>query len=133
MNDLQKVILQFILSQDRNLQLDFHLRNQIIMQVYKLSDVKKWGLDIESQITDNMIVELIFNKQKIDNVNNKKRFLESDLFEKFYKFERIKEDSYWTGIDSEQEIERVEKSILKIVTTVYNLNGEIIRYTLNAY
>jgi|SRR5690554_780528 len=133
MSSLQNMIIKLIQSQERNIQLDFYLRSQIIMQIYKLSDVKNWGFDIENQITNDMIIELTFKKQKFDNVNNKRRLLDSDLFEKFYKFERIKEDSYWTGLDCAQKIELIENRILKIIYTVYDLNGETIQYTLNAY
>ena len=114
MSSLQNMIIKFIQSQERNIQLDFYLRSQIIMQIYKLSDVKNWGFDIENQITNDMIIELTFKKQKFDNVNNKRRLLDSDLFEKFYKFERIKK----ILTDRARlctKIELIENRILKII------------------
>ena len=133
MPDLQNLIIKFVQSNQSNLQFDFYSRNQIVLQIYKISDVKNWGFGIEKQIIQDLIIELTFNKQKIDNDINKARFIKSNLFDCFYKFETIKEDSYWTGIDSKQDLEQIEKQILEIIDTVYSLKGEKIEYTLNAF
>ena len=133
MSDLKKLIIQFIQTQDRNLQFDFYLHNQIILQIYKLYDIKTWGYGIEKQIVSDLVVELTFNKQKFNNENNKRRLLNSDLFHRFYRFDTIKEDSYWIGIDSKQSTELIESQILEIINTVYDLNGENIVFTVNAF
>lgn len=133
MQDLQSLLIQFVQSNQSNLQFDFYSRNQIVLQIYKINDVKNWGFGIEKQIIQDLIVELTFNKQKIDNSKNKERFLKSNLFDCFYKFDTVKEDSYWTGIDSKHDLEKIENQILGIIDTVYSLKGEKIEYTLNVF
>ena len=133
MSEIQKLILQFIQSTERSIQFDLYSRKQIVLQTYKRYDVRNWGYGIENKIIEDLIVELTFNKQKINNDKNKERFLKSDLCSKFFRFDTIKEDSYWTGIDSKTDIDSIIMIIFEIIDTVYDLGDEKVEFTLNAY
>lgn len=133
MSEIQKLILEFIQSTERSIQFDIYSRKQIVLQIYKRYDVKNWGYGIENKIMEDLVVELTFNKQKIDNDKNKERFLKSDLCSKFCRFDTIKEDSYWTGIDSKPDTGLIMRNILEIIDSVYDLGDEKVEFTLNAY
>jgi hypothetical protein len=133
MSEIQKLILQFIQSTERSIQFDIYSRKQIVLQIYKRYDVKNWGYGIENKIMEDLVVELTFKKQKIDNDKNKERFLKSDLCGKFCRFDTIKEDSYWTGIDSKLDTDLIMRNILEIIDSVYDLGDEKVEFTLNAY
>ena len=133
MPDLESFLTQFVNSNERNIQLDFYSRNQIVLQLYKLCDVKTWNYGIEEFIKDDIIIELTFNKNKIDNQNNKHRFFNSDFFKDFIKMDSVKEDSYWTGVDIKLSITTIKQMIIKIVNTVYDIKNEKIEFRLTAY
>ena len=130
---LDSLLTQFVNSNGRNIQLDFSSRNQIVLQLFKLSDAKTWNYGIEEIIKDDIIIELTFNKNKIDNQNNKHRFINSEVFKHFIKMDSIKEDSYWTGVDEKMNISVIKQMIFKIINTVYDLKDNKIEYSLTAY
>jgi hypothetical protein len=133
MSDLNSLLTQFVNSNERNISLDFYSRNQIVLQLYKLCDVKTWNYGIEEFIKDDIIIELTFNKNKIDNQNNKHRFFNSDVFRDFIKMDSVKEYSYWTGVDIKLSINTIKQMIIKIINAVYNLKNETIEFKLIAY
>ncbi len=133
MPNLESLMTQFLNSDERKIQLDFYSRNQIILQLFKLSDVKTWNYGIEKYIKDEIVIELTFNKNKIDNQNNKHRFINSEIFKAFFKLDSIKEDSYWTGVDIKLNITQINQMIIRIINTVYELKNETVEYRLTAY
>ena len=98
-----------------------------------MRDVKKWGKNIEQYVQGDIVIELTFNKNKIDNSNNKERFNNSDLKDTFMKVDNIEQDSYWLGLNISLGINQIQKEILKIVHTVYKIENELVEFTLNAY
>jgi hypothetical protein len=133
MPDLNSLLTQFINSNERNISLDFYSRNQIVLQLYKQCDVKTWNYGINEFIKDDIIIELTFNKNKIDNQNNKHRFLNSEVFKDYIKMDSVREDSYWTGVDIKLAISTINQMIIKIINTVYDLKNETIEFRLIAY
>ena len=133
MPDLNSLLTQFVNSNERNISLDFYSRDQIVLQLYKLCDVKTWNYGINEFIKDDIVIELTFNKNKIDNQNNKHRFLNSEVFKDFIKMDSVKEDSYWTGVDIRLAINSINQMIINIINTVYDLKNDIIEFRLIAY
>jgi len=63
MNNLTAFLTRFIELNEKNLQLDFFCRKQVILQIFKMLDVKKWGKNIEQYVQGDIVIELTFNKQ----------------------------------------------------------------------
>ena len=98
-----------------------------------MCDVKKWGKNIEQYVQGDIVIELTFNKHKIDNSNNKERFINSDLNYTFKEVDNIEQDSYWLGLNISVGINQIQKEILNIIHTVYKIENEPVEFTLNAY
>jgi len=133
MNNLTAFLTRFIELNEKNLQLDFFCRKQVILQIFKMRDVKKWGKNIEQYVQGDIVIEMTFNKHKIDNSNNKERFINSDLNYTFKKVDNIEQDSYWLGLNISVGINQIQKEILNIIHTVYKIENEPVEFTLNAY
>ena len=133
MADLTSLLTEFIHSSESNLQLDFYSRKQVILQIYKLTEVIKWNYGIENYIMDDFVVELTFNKSKIDNEGNKQRFLDTNLFSDFIKVDTVNTDSYWAGISKELDLNQILMKIQRIIRSVYDLKDQPIEYSLTAY
>ena len=133
MTELTNLLSTFIQSTESNLQLDFYSRNQIILQIYKLNDVKNWNYGIENYISYDLVVELTFNKNKIENKENKQRLLKSEIYSDFIKIDTVETDSYWSGINKKLSINLVYLRIQDIINTVYDLKDEPVEHSLTAY
>ena len=133
MNNLTAFLTRFIELNEKNLQLDFFCRKQVILQIFKMRDVKKWGKNIEQYVQGDIVIELTFNKHKIDNSNNKERFISSYLNYTFKKVDNIEQDLYWLGLNISVGIIQIQKEILNIIHTVYKIENEPVEFTLNAY
>lgn len=133
MSSLINLLTKFVYSSERNMQLDFFSMNQIVLQIYKRSDVQNWNFGIETYIADDLIVELTFNKNKLNNQSNKQRFLGSIVFKDFIKVDTVNTDSYWTGISINQDINHIQQKIQIIISSVYDLKNQKLEYSLTAY
>jgi hypothetical protein len=133
MNNLTAFLTRFIELNEKNLQLDFFCRKQVILQIFKMDDVKNWGKNIEQYVQGDLVIELTFNKHKIDNSNNKQRFINSDLKDTFKKIDDIQQDSYWLGLNSSSGINQIQKEMLSIIHNVYKIDNEPVEFTLNTY
>lgn len=133
-NSLLQFIETFVNSNEQKIQLDIFRDSQVILQIYKLEDVKYWGLDIESYIEKEFIIELTFSKNKKSNSENLKRFESSEWIEKFVKIDTIKENSYWLGINKNVDIKEFEQIISSLLDSVYEFTGnETVEFTVKAY
>lgn len=133
-NSLLQFIEIFVNSNEQKIQLDIFRDSQVILQIYKLEDVKHWGLDIESYIEREFIIELTFSKSKISNSENLKRFEYSEWFKKFVKIDNITENSYWFGINKNIDIKEFEQIIFSLLDSVYEFNdNETVEFTVKAY
>ncbi len=130
MKSLQSLILTFLSSKERNLQLDFFRDNgQVLLQLYKQYDVNTWGIDFSSSDLDASVLELRFHKDKSNDKENNQRFVNSSLF---MEFNLVEKNTYFMRISSGTDSRGIEDKILNIIKEVYNYNGEF-SYTLNAY
>lgn len=132
--DLKRALEIIIFSNEDNIQLDIFRKNgQVLSQLYKQRDVKKWDYDILMAKDNGLILELNFNKAKTDNKNNYLRFKESSYHNKFKQFEKVKENSYFLGIEIDQPIENIEFLINDIISTVYLIGYNEYYFTVKAY
>ena len=119
---------------EQNVQLDIFRENgQVLMQVYKQKDVTKWELGVELVDKNGFVNEITFHPNKSKNKENIKRFLESELYKKFNKYDSIEQNSYFIGIPSNWNIKNIEDIILKILSDIFNMKIKNIHFTLNAY
>ncbi len=119
---------------EQNVQLDIFRENgQVLMQVYKQKDVTKWELGVELVDKNGFVIEITFHPNKSKNKENIKRFLESELYKKFNKYDSIEQNSYFIGIPSNWNIKNIEDIILKILSDIFNMKIKNIHFTLNAY
>lgn len=131
---LKLVIGSFIESNERNMQLDIFRKNgEVLLQIFKQTDVKGWGLGIN--ITDNkgFVVQLLFHKDKTRNEENYKSFQNSSCFNNFEKINFHGQNAYFMGIPSKIGLDSFESEIYNILNQVYSFSDESFDVTLNAY
>ena len=131
---LNQAIGSFIESNERNLQLDIFRKNgEVLLQMFKQSDVTKWGLDIKVADDMGFVVQLLFHKNKTGNKESYQRFLESNCFNDFKKIDFHGQNAYFMGIPSGVSLDVIEEKLHKILSRVYSFNDDSFDVTLNAY
>ncbi|MFW5700938.1 MAG: hypothetical protein ACOCWM_04535 [Cyclobacteriaceae bacterium] len=131
MNIIQAVDI-FKTEDGKNIQLDiFRSNGQVLLQVYRLSDVKEWGL-IDTSNEEGYLIELTFNKSKTSNRNNKERFMFSEYKEKFHRFDKIPEDSYFYFVPKQIDSTEFSNLIMKLIKDVYD-DVEEVTFSVNEY
>ncbi len=118
----------FINNNESNAQLDvFRDNGQVILQIYKYKDVKKWNIGIDFGLHDGYVFELLFTSSKTDNSSNKDRFNSSSRRDTFVKFDKIKEDSYFAFLPADIELNDLSRFINDILLDVY---GNQLKYVM---
>jgi len=126
-------INHFVKSQERNIQLDFFRSNgEVLFQVFKQYDTKRWDTKIELVDEKGLILQIIFNKGKTHNKENFERFSNSYLFNEFSFIEFHKQKAYFRGIPSSWNQQKVINLFNELINTVFALNSGFY-FTLNAY
>lgn len=130
--------LQKILSSDiPNIQLDFFRANgQVLFQVYKQKDVSTWKNNFVLTDENGLILEILFHKNKTNNSKNLKRFLKSSLNDSLKRIDKINQNSYFYGINSQENTSEIVDKLLLILNEVFELSESELKktyLTLNAY
>ena len=118
---------------ENNAQMDIFRENgQILLQVYRYSDVKRWDCDIDFGIRDGYVFELLFSKSKTDNAANFARFQNTEARTSFHKFNKIEQNSFFAFLPKNVRLEKFEKFISSTLSAVYG-NLENIDFQVNVY
>ncbi|MBN2613154.1 MAG: hypothetical protein JXB00_16495 [Bacteroidales bacterium] len=131
---LDNALRTILNSSEKNIQIDFFRENgQVIAQIYKQKDVKKWALGIELVNDQGLIIELNFNNAKLNNKLNYNRFKKSKFYNQFQKFQLVKENSYFLGINDNKLTGSIIDLLHEVFLTVYQITPINYKYTVNAY
>lgn len=130
---ISNIVDSFVRIEDQNLQIDFYRGNgQVILQVFKYSDVKKWGIGIDFGNYEGVVFELTFSKSKTNNEQVYMKFINSELFSQFKKFVSIKQDSFFSFIPFDLGNFEIEKFITTLLNELYGDETNI-EIQLNSY
>jgi hypothetical protein len=123
----------FLGSNEANTQLDIFRENgQVMLQVYRYSDVRKWGYGIDFGVDNGYVFELLFNKSKTNNVENYARFQNSELWHEFRTFSDIEQNSFFYFLSINAGQDRFSAFVIKVLNEVYG-NPENIDFQVNIY
>jgi len=127
---IQKAVSKFLQGYERNLQLDFFRENgEVLFQVFKGKDVKQWN--VEFTPTDNdVIVQIIFHPDKMNNIENLKRFFSGDFFKFFEKHEFYNQNAYFSVFNGSKLSEAYFQQVLE---EIFEISFNEIYFTLNSY
>jgi len=129
---LHSALLELKTSREKNVQLDLFRENgQVLLQLYKQSDVNNWGYNINLTDEKGLVLELSFNNAKQNNKYNFKRFKESIYIESFRTFPKVEQNSFFIGFSGHESVEYIVSHVLDIIKTVYEL--ENFNFSINAY
>jgi hypothetical protein len=121
-------------SHETGIQLDFFRNNgQVLLQSFKQINVISWKLDIINIESEGLIIVIDFHKDKDNNTENYKRFIDSDLFVLFKKLDFFKRNSFYTEVSGSLSCKEIENFIHKIIFNIYNIDFNNVKFTLKAY
>jgi hypothetical protein len=112
-------------------QIEIYRKNTIIMQIFKSSDVIRWGWNVNDIKKSGVVISLIFNKHKPENSENHYRFQNSSYFIFFQKQDLKGNDKYvlYTKRDSDE----IGMLVADILNKTYDLGDEEVEVFLNSY
>ncbi len=111
----------------------FRDNGQVLIQIYKQRDVLTWGLDIKLEDAEGIVIEILFNKAKINNNANYLRFINSEFYTNFTKIDNEKHDIWFAVFSSKWQTKELFDFIINLIDDVYRLKNSEIKFTLNAY
>ncbi|MBT33128.1 MAG: hypothetical protein CMO01_26000 [Thalassobius sp.] len=121
-------------SRERNLQFDFFRNNgQVLFQVFKQSDVKKWEVKFDLDDGKGFIIIMIFNRSKIDNTSVFDIFQKNAIFKHFHKIDFYKQNTYYMNFPSSSELFELNKVINNLINEIFEIDDLGYYYTMNAY
>lgn len=91
-----------------------------LFQIFKMSDVLNWEIELDKEIKSGLILELTFNKENPKNAINLSRFI-SGKPAHFYQVDLQGGDVYFSNFDSPVDYMNLYEVIDWIVTYVYQL------------
>lgn len=111
-------------------QIDIYRNRIILMQVFKSSDVIKWGWNLVGLDENGIVISLVFNSQKALNEENYRRFKSLECYNTFEKKDTGGGDMYFVFDNRNSN----ELSFLgDLLNEVYELENDEIEIYLNSY
>lgn len=114
-------------------QLDILRNGQVLLQVFKATDVKAWETKVDCEQDDELFIALFFHAAKLSNSENFDRFLKSELIELFQKV-NLGIDTFLLSTKIYFTNGEVLNVITKVLQSVYQLSpGEQLEFRVNSY
>lgn len=133
---IKKHLNKFLKSNYNNTQMDVYLNENVIMQIYNSTNVKKWGIvDMEIPNEEGIIIDLTFNNNKKNNKENVNRFLSSLAYNRFQKVNLDGGEVYFMYLSViNNNLNDLSGELRSILKEVYNLDETtIIEISVDAY
>lgn len=129
------LVQRFTELDERNLQLDIFRENgQVLIQVFKYSDVKKWDIRPDFGSHDNgYVIEVRFANGKTNNKAHLKNFENSEIRSRYQDFQELEKGSYFSFIPTTSTALELQAFILKTIEQVYGREVGTLDVQLNAY
>ncbi|HLS11660.1 MAG TPA: hypothetical protein VK050_05825 [Flavobacteriaceae bacterium] len=135
--ELMKYLDSFKKTKRKLMQIDIFDENEnILLQIFKGSDVYLWEKEfkravLDKEINESFIFLIQFNEVKENNLLNLCRFKESDWSSRFYK-KKLYGQKFYFHILPFDDSKIIEVKIRDILRTVYNLQKEDkLKFTLS--
>ena len=122
-NSFSETLTKFMILQKDKLQLDFLRKNgQVLIQLFRQSDMLDWNIDFKIKDTKGYCMVLFFNKNK---ENSFSRFQRTDSFESYIYSKSLGVDAYFKMISNNISLNSLGDECFNVIQEVYDYQDEI--------
>ena len=112
-------------------QIEIYRNGVVLMQIFKSSDVIRWGWNVQGLKEGGVVISLLFNKHKPKNDENHLRFKNLIYYEVFQKQDLKGNDEY--VMHTSRNADEVGDLVADILNKTYELGDEEVEVFLNSY